>query len=364
MAEGTDDSQKTEEPTQRRLEEARRKGQVPMSREVNHWFMILAATLITVMLAPSALGGVVRAMRKFIAQPDAIPTDPANLANLLQATAGEIGLVLALPVALLLAAAAAPGLIQAGPMFSPDRIQPKLEKISLAKGLKRLFSLKSFAEFVKGIAKLAIVGAVAAALFWPVFGEAELYVSLEAPALMDLLRSLAGKMLIGVLAVVSVIAALDYMYQRFEFTKSMRMSRQDLKDELKQTEGDPHVKARLRQIRMERARRRMMAAVPDADVVITNPTHFAVALAYDVETMAAPRLTAKGADRVALRIREVAEAHDVPIVENPPLARALHAGVELDAEIPPEHYKAVAEVIGYVMRLRGAPPPAARGGGR
>ncbi|MHA1114018.1 MAG: EscU/YscU/HrcU family type III secretion system export apparatus switch protein, partial [Alphaproteobacteria bacterium] len=166
------------------------------------------------------------------------------------------------------------------------------------------------------------------------------------------------------LAVVSVIAALDYLYQRYEFTKSMRMSRQDLKDELKQTEGDPHVKARLRQIRMERARRRMMAAVPDADVVITNPTHFAVALVYDTETMAAPRLTAKGADRIALRIREVAEDNEVPIVENPPLARALYAGVDLDAEVPPEHYKAVAEVIGYIMRLRGELPPATQGLGR
>jgi flagellar biosynthetic protein FlhB len=205
---------------------------------------------------------------------------------------------------------------------------------------------------------------VAAALFWPVFGEAELYISLDAVALMDLLRDLSGRMLVGVLAVVSVIAALDYLYQRFEFTKSMRMSRQELKDELKQTEGDPHVKARLRQIRMERARRRMMAAVPDADVVITNPTHFAVALVYDMETMAAPRLVAKGTDRIALRIREVAEEHDVPVVENPPLARALHAGVELDAEVSPEHYKAVAEVIGYVMRLRGERPPVPRGRGR
>lgn len=364
MSETGDNSQKTEEPTQRRLEEARRKGQVPMSREVNHWFMILAATLITVSLAPAALGGMMRAMRTFIEQPHAIPTDLANLTEILQGTAGAVALVVALPLAVLLAAAAAPGLIQAGPMFSPERIQPKLEKISLAKGLKRLFSLKSIAEFVKGVAKLAIVGAVAAALFWPVFGEAELYISLDAVALMDLLRDLSGRMLVGVLAVVSVIAALDYLYQRFEFTKSMRMSRQELKDELKQTEGDPHVKARLRQIRMERARRRMMAAVPDADVVITNPTHFAVALVYDMETMAAPRLVAKGTDRIALRIREVAEEHDVPVVENPPLARALHAGVELDAEVSPEHYKAVAEVIGYVMRLRGERSPVPRGRGR
>src|SRR3546814_110937 len=158
--------------------------------------------------------------------------------------------------------------------------------------------------------------------------------------------------MIGVLSVMTLIAGIDFLYQKLRHIKKLRMSRQELKDEFRQSEGDPMVKGRLRQIRMERARRRMMAAVPNADVVITNPTHFAVALKYVAVDMSAPRLIAKGADDVAFRIRKIAKEHGVPVVENPPLARGLFAAVDLDEEVPPEHYKAVAEVIGYVMRLK------------
>jgi flagellar biosynthetic protein FlhB len=170
--------------------------------------------------------------------------------------------------------------------------------------------------------------------------------------MMDHVHRHTAKLLGGVLAIVAVIAVLDYALQRFTLMRSLRMSRQDLKDEFKQTEGDPMIRARLRQIRVERARRRMMQAVPEADVVVTNPTHYAVALKYVMTNMNAPKVVAKGVDEVALRIRAVAEKAGVPIVENPPLARALHGAIELDQEIAPEHYKAVAEVIGYVMRLR------------
>jgi flagellar biosynthetic protein FlhB len=167
-------------------------------------------------------------------------------------------------------------------------------------------------------------------------------------------------MLVGVCAIITVIAGIDFMYQKFEFQKSMRMSKQEIKDEMKQSEGDPMIKARLRQLRTERARKRMMAAVPDADVVITNPTHYAVALKYDIDEMPAPRLVAKGVDSIAQRMRKVAEENDVAIVENPPLARALHAGVQIDQDIPETHYKAVAEVIGYVWRLKGKSRPRPR----
>ena len=177
---------------------------------------------------------------------------------------------------------------------------------------------------------------------------------------MDLVQSFPGIILniailisAGTIAVMTAIAALDFMFQKYQFTKQMRMSKQEVKDEHKQSEGDPQVKARIRALRQQRARERMMAAVPEADVVITNPTHYAVALKYDMEEMPAPKLIAKGIDTLAFRIREVAEEHDIPIVENPPLARALHASVELDEEIPPEHFVAVAEVIGYVMRMKG-----------
>ena len=172
-------------------------------------------------------------------------------------------------------------------------------------------------------------------------------------AILDKILNIAILISAGTIAVMTAIAALDFMFQKYQFTKQMRMSKQEVKDEHKQSEGDPQVKARIRALRQQRARERMMAAVPEADVVITNPTHYAVALKYDMEEMPAPKLIAKGIDTLAFRIREVAEEHDIPIVENPPLARALHASVELDEEIPPEHFVAVAEVIGYVMRMKG-----------
>jgi len=176
---------------------------------------------------------------------------------------------------------------------------------------------------------------------------------LDAAAMLAEIARLIGRMGLGVFVALTFIAILDYAFQRFSFMKSMRMSKQEVKEEFKQSEGDPMIRARLRQIRMDRARKRMMAAVPTASVVVTNPTHVAVALKYELGTEGAPTVVAKGAELIAQRIREIATEHKVPIVENPPLARALYAGVEVDQQIPPEHYKAVAGIIGYVFRLQG-----------
>jgi len=357
VAEETEDAQKTEEPTPRRLEEARRKGQVASSREVNHWFIILAGAVSFMALAPSMSRGVVSALSRFVTEPDLIVTAPAGLGRALKGMLGEVLLAVLPIIALLVVAAILAGVIQTGLVFSAERIKPELSKISLAKGVKRLFSLKSIAEFVKSILKLIIVGGVVTLLFIPIFDDLTGMTTMSTVDAMALLQSLAVRLFIGVLAVMSVIAVIDFLYQRFEHMKSLRMSRQEIRDELKQTEGDPQVRARLRQIRTERARRRMMAAVPDANVVITNPTHFAVALKYDPKEMAAPRVVAKGADLIAQRIRDLAREHDVPLVENPPLARALFSSVELEDEIPTEHYKAVAEIISYVFRLKGRAMP-------
>ena len=351
MAEA-DDSEKTEQPTQKRLDDAREKGQVAASREINHWFMFLGAAIFVMMFAPAMLEGMGLALIRFVEQPHLITSDGGSMRDALLEMCGRVALLLALPAGLLLVAAAAPGVLQNGFLFSTESIKPKLDKISPLAGAKRLFSLRSLMEFAKGLIKLAIVGTVLAMLLWPEFDRLELAVGLEAAALLDLIGSLTARLLIGVLAVMTLIAALDFLYQKFEHLKQLRMSRQELKEEFKQSEGDPMIKQRLRQIRIERSRRRMLAAVPDADVVITNPTHFAVALKYDPARMSAPTLVAKGADHVAARIREVARENGVPLVENPPLARALHAGVELDQEIPAEHYRAVAEIISYIWKLR------------
>lgn len=364
MAEEQDDSQKTEEPSQKRLDEAREKGRVASSREINHWFMIGAGTLFVTTFAPQALGDIQRLLLPFIEQPEAIPTDLAHLQRTMLSTFGELLLATLLPLAVVVAAAIAGGFVQHGFLVSAENIMPKLEKISPMAGVKRLFSARSIMEFVKGLAKLAIVGTVATMLIWPLGGQLAQLTSMEMVQVLALTGSLAARLMIGVLAVMTLIAGLDFLYQKFEHLKKLRMSRQELKDEYRQSEGDPIVKSRLRQIRMERARRRMMAAVPQADVVITNPTHYAVALKYIAADMSAPRLVAKGVDAVAFKIREIAEENKVPIVENPPLARGLYAAVDIDQEIPPEHYKAVAEVIGYVMRLKRRPQPGRGPAGR
>ena len=354
--ETTDESQKTEDPTQKRLDDAHQKGQMATSREVNNWFMILAATLLVAMILPDTMRDLGYALRFFVEKPHLIPLDDGQLWVLVRQTLFEVGAAMLMPIVILLTAAVLSGIVQTGIVFAPDRIQPKLEKISLFKGIKRMFSLKSIAEFVKGLLKITIVATVATMLLLPEFDDLPRYTGIEMPQLLATLSSLIVKLLLGVLAVITVIAGLDFLYQKFEHLKQMRMSHQEIRDELKQTDGDPIVKQRLRQIRHDRARRRMMAAVPEAAVVITNPTHYAVALKYDMDSMAAPILIAKGVDQIALNIRKVAADHGIPIVQNPIIARALHAGVELDEEVPPEHYKAVAEIIGYVFRLKGKLP--------
>jgi len=351
-----DKSQKTEEPTQKKLDDAREKGQVATSREVNHWFMILAGTAFVALLLPRLMTDLSQVFMKFIEQPHAIPIDANGFNGLLADTALSAVTAMAPVMILLIFAALGAGLVQNGFIFATESIKPKLEKISLKAGIKRLFSVKSFLEFAKGIFKLVIVACVAIAVLWDEFVGLEQMPLMAIPASMGKMHDLVVRLMIGVLAIISVIALLDFLVQRVQHTKQMRMSRQDIKDEMKQSEGDPQIRGKLRQIRRERAQKRMMQAVPEASVIVTNPTHFAVALKYDLDTMAAPAVLAKGADHMALRIREIAKEHGIPIMENPPLARALHATVEVGDEIPTEHYKAVAEVISYVLRLKGKLP--------
>ncbi|MHA1600559.1 MAG: flagellar biosynthesis protein FlhB [Alphaproteobacteria bacterium] len=351
-----DESQKTEEPTQRRLEQAREKGQVAKSQEINHWFMILAIAIILGVFGESFVDGIAQSLYPFIERPHDIRLDSGQLRAVLADVGWRLAMAVLIPVVLMVMLALFSGLSQNGLLISFESIKPKLEKLSLQKGLKRLFSTRSVVDFLKGVAKISIVAAVVIVLLWPEWRILPNLTSFEARELLDLMQALAMRVLIGVLAVMTIIAALDFLYQKQQHNKELRMSRQDVKEEFKQTEGDPMIKARLRQIRTERARKRMMAAVPEADVVVTNPTHFAVALKYDPDRMQAPVLVAKGADLVAQRIREVAKENDVPIVENPPLSRALFNGVDLDQEVPAEHYKAVAEIIGYIMRLKGKSP--------
>jgi flagellar biosynthetic protein FlhB len=358
MAEGGDQDpeQKTEDPSAKRLEDSRKKGQVVSSREVTSFLLLLALTFIVASFIPklSIQGKIL--LLPFIEQPDLLNVDKAGLGNLLShVTYGMIGILLA-PLFIAFFTVIISNYLQHGHVWTVESMQPKLERISLIKGFKKLFSMKSLVEFLKGVIKIAIVSIAG----WLAIGN-DLLVLRTLPddtieTILWFLVHICTKLMIAVCIAMFFIAILDYLYQRFEYMKNLRMTKQELKDEYKQQEGDPHIKQKLRQIRAERAKKRMMTAVPKSDVIITNPTHFAVALKYDNNAMQAPIVVAKGIDFLALTIRKIAEENDIPIVRNPPLARVLYQHVDIDQEIPVAHYKAVAEIISYVYKLKGRAP--------
>jgi len=349
----TDDAQKTEDPTQKRLADSRKKGQVAQSREINNWVMISAGAFVVLALGPSMMTRFKNMFRTLVEQAHSLPNSPYGLDYVIVSLAKETAMILLLPFLIFIVAAMAAPLLQIGLLFSTETIQPKLSKISPVSGAKRLFSLRSIVEFLKGLFKISLVGGVIFVLMAPYFASIEHFVGLPIPLALSELHSLIFRLLIGVISVLTVIAVIDYIYQRMEHNKKLRMSKQEIKDEFKQTEGDPQIKAKLAELRQIKARTRMMASVPEADVVITNPTHYAIALKYDPEQMDAPVMIAKGMDDVALRIKDLAKEHNITIVENPPLARGLYDGLEINDMIPGEFFKAVAEVISYVFKLKG-----------
>lgn len=353
MAEDQDDSQKTEEPTHKRLEEAAKRGQLANSREVNNFLMLLVLTFVVLWTGPYLALTTQTFLAPYITRPEQFQMDAAGLGQSLTGTLRESLKLLAIPFVAAIAAAFGASFLQNPFNLSTEPITPKLEKISISKGLSRMFSRRSLVEFLKGILKIGIVCIVSYMVVIPYIGHIKQMPDDDIRAILVFMMSMTKRILIAACIIMFAIALLDYLYQRFEYFRSLRMTKQELKEEYKQQEGDPIIKQRLRAIRMERARKRMMAAVPKADVVITNPTHYAVALKYDSAKMQAPLLIAKGADNVAFRIRETAKKHSVPVVENPPLARALYDNVPIDGEIPYQHYKAVAEIISYVYRLKG-----------
>jgi flagellar biosynthetic protein FlhB len=355
MADETDNTEKTEDPTQKRLDDALKRGDVVKSQEVNTWFIIAGGTLVLMAFSSTMSGQISSTMRGLIANAHNINMDGPALPRLFEKIGVELIAALAIPFLILMLAALGANLIQHKLLWSVELLVPKLSKISPAAGFKRMFSAQALANFAKGMTKLVVVGAVLTVLMWPERARIMALERIDPSAILPLARSLALKLLGTVVAMMAVVAMGDYLFQYRQWYDKQKMSLREMKEEFKQTEGDPAIKGKMKQIRHAKSRRRMMAAVPKATVVITNPTHYAIALQYE-RGMEAPVCLAKGIDAVALKIRKVAGEHSIPIVENPPLARALHATVEIDDPIPIEHYKAVAEVIGYVIRLRQAVP--------
>jgi len=356
MADETDKSQQTEEPTAKRLEQARESGDVVKSGEINTFILLGGGTLAIAMFGKQTALGLAHSLTLFLEQPDTMAVDGAGLAAIFRGLLPQVAIVLGPFFAVMIVAGVAGHVLQSRPSLSFDKIIPDFSKVSPIAGFKRMFGPEGWMNLVKGLAKIAIVGVAIWTQLWPERGGLEAILNQTAGMVISDMMHLLFKVLMASLSALAAIAGADYFWQRMRFLSRNRMSKQEIKEEYRQNEGDPTIKAKIRQLRHERSRKRMMAAVPTATVVIMNPTHFAVALRYESGKTAAPICVAKGVDALALRIRAVAEENDVPVVENPPLARALHAAIEIDEPVPAEHFKAVAQVIGYVMRLQGKLP--------
>jgi flagellar biosynthesis protein FlhB len=346
-----DDGENTQDPTQKRLDEAIKRGDVAHSSEINTWFMIAGGTLTLMVFAGPMAQTLVTAFRGILANSYQIPADAGGLGHFAQNVALKVLAALGIPFLLLALAPLLGSAIQHRILFTVEPLIPKLSKISPAAGFARLVSKQALANFAKGLIKLAVFGTVIASLLWPQRDKIRAMIGMDPAAILPFTQSLTMRMLGVVVAILAVVAAVDFLFQYRQWYERQKMSLREMKEEFRQSEGDPMVKGKIRQMRQARARKRMMAAVPKASIIITNPTHYAIALRYE-RGMSAPVCVAKGVDLIARRIRELAESHGIPVVENPPLARALHATVEIDQEIPQEHYRAVAEIIGYLMRMR------------
>lgn len=337
-------------PSQKKLNDARKRGETATAPEVRHAVMLGAVVSALLLFGATLAARLAKLSANLWSNAGEMRIEPTSGQSFATGIFGAITTALLPVLTLLVVAAAATSLSQGRPSFNPAHLAPKWSKLNPAAGLKRMFGPRSFAEFAKTLAKCAAVLGLGCWIVGPTFRGAETMVGLPAERI-GLVAATAGLSLLKVVALaVALLAAVDFGWQRFAFRRKMRMSQQELKDEHKESDGNPEVKARQRQIGLQRARQRMMAAVPTASVVVTNPTHFAVALRYDHGEMRAPIVVAKGADRVALRIRELATEAGVPLIENKPLARALYAAAEVDRPIPIEQYAAVAEVISFVLR--------------
>jgi len=355
VAEGADPESKTEEATQRKLSDARKKGDVAKSPDVAAALSLMGATAVVLTLGGWFCQSIAAQLLPFIATPDA-------MIGGLEAGAGvEIGiqaLWIAAPCvgAVMLATiigGAGGNLAQSGLVFTPDKLKPDWSKVNPVSGFGRIFGPDGMAQFVKTLLKLVAVATICWFTLKPHAAELQNLAGMSPASILPFARDLAVALMSAALIFLGFTAGGDFIWQKFRFAKRMRMSKEEVKEDYKQSEGDPHVKARLKQLRAQRSRQRMMQAVPKATVIVTNPTHYSVALRYEPgEGDAAPICVAKGVDAVALRIREVAREHNVPIVENVPLARALYAAVDVDQTIPREHFEAAARVIGFVMNKR------------
>ena len=356
MAEEQQGQERTEQPTAKRLNEARKKGQVARSRELNTLLVMLVSAVALWLLGGTAISGITNIVSEALSPTGDIVREPELLADhLISVMTSAVTLIAPFLLLTVIAALAGPT-VMGGLLFSPEAVSFKLEKLDPVKGLGRVFSTKGLIELIKALLKFFLI--IGAAVLVYKYFEREVMALITFDVADGIVRS--GSMIMLALVLLSatlvLIAAIDVPYQLWSHNKQMKMTKQEIKEESKETDGRPEVKARVRQLQREASQRRMLQDVPDADVVITNPTHYSVALKYDTDGSGAPRVVAKGQDLIALKIRSITIEHDVTIYEEPPLARAIYGTTEIGDEIPGPLFLAVARVLAYVFHLKKASP--------
>lgn len=358
MADDTDPESKTEDPSAKKLSDARAKGDVVKSQDIPQLASLAGAISVILIAGGWLTRDLAAALYPFIAHAGTTEISSGGaMVVMKQAVMAAMP-----PLLLVMVVTAVLGVVgnvaQTGFMLTPDKLKPDFKKLDLLKGLGRIFGMDGMVQFAKSTIKFLVTGFIAYMVLKPHVGEVRNLVGMDVAALLPEAMKLSKSLMLAVLLLLIAMAAVDWFWQHQRFMKRMRMTLQEVKDEFKQSDGDPHIKGKRRQIQMQRSRQRMMQAVPKATVVVMNPTHYAVALKYEPGETPAPMCVAKGVDELALKIRAVAEEHGVMVLEDPPLARALYASVEIDEEIPVEHFEAVAKVISFIMNKK------TQGGGR
>ncbi len=352
MAENTSSGERTEAPSAKRREDFRKKGQVAQSREVQTAAMFTMLLLFWVVYSPHFWHSISRTLGGIWKNSGQYQLSPVSMHHFFVFLFKELMLLLAPLFGVTLMIGFLATFMQIGWLFTTKPLAPDFSKLDPIKGMGRFFSKRSLVEVIKSLLKVILIGWISFATVADQFDDALLLGSMAMPKTLLFLGRTTALVMMKVSGIMIILAILDYGFVRWELEEKMKMTKQEQKEEMKESEGDPHIKAKIRSIQQEMASKRMMAAVPEADVVVTNPTHVAVALRYDRQTMQAPTVVAKGQDLVARNIREMARKHHIPLVENPPVARLLHSKVEIGEPIPEELFKAVAEILAYVYSLK------------
>jgi len=351
MSEEEDKDSKTEEPSQRKLEEALEKGQVISSREVNNAFVLIVLTVMLAWVLPLIFNHSAMKLKLVIEHAGQINLDQGQTWNVIRSLVNNAMIALSPLFILVIVAVIFSAFMQQGQFtFSFDSLQPDLSRISILSGVKKIFSMRSIVDLLKNLTKITLVGTFLYLIVRSDIQGLKIYQDMSIGLILSQFHSIVNHVMVCTAITAIVLAVVDYSYQRFEYFKSLRMTKHEVKQEHKQSEGDPLIKKRIREIRRDRAQKNIVQNVPQADVIITNPTHYAIAIKYDADSMPAPMIMAKGQDLMAKKIREIADEHDIPLVENAPLARALYKVDEMEY-VPAEHYEAVAKIIGYVYYL-------------